>query len=380
MIRRYLETLIRKRMKDRRAIIIYGPRQSGKSTLLKDLSKEWGADVLWLDGDDAETRITLSQPDFRRLKNIVTGYRYVLLDEAQRFDNTGLLIKILVDRFPGIKVLATGSSAYYLSDQVKEPLTGRKWEFPLFALSFGELAAYHGFIEEKSLLEQRMLYGMYPEVVNHPEDAEGIISEIADSYLYKDVLMMENIKKPEKLEKLVKALALQVSSEVSYNELAQVCNMDKETVEKYISLLERAFVIFRLPSLGKNVRNELKKSRKVYFWDNGIRNAVIGQFGHIDLRNDKGALWENYMISERMKLLAYFRKDTRSYFWRTRQQQEIDYVEETGDTYHLYEFKWSSRKPGNFSATFTRNYKTGETRTIHRENFDEFLMPSFTGV
>ncbi|MFY9310115.1 MAG: ATP-binding protein [Bacteroidia bacterium] len=374
MISRILEKQIEKRLrlKDNKAIILLGPRQVGKTTLLQNL---FGSqDTLWLNGDDTDVRTMLSKPNANRLKAISGKNKYLIIDEAQRIENIGICIKIITDQLKDIKVIATGSSAFDLANKINEPLTGRKWEYYLYPLSFREMADHHGFLKEKRLLEQRLLYGYYPEVINNPGEEKIIIKSLADSYLYKDILTWERIQKPEKLERLVQALAFQIGSEVSYNELGQMCGLDKETVEKYIMLLEKAFIVFRLNSFSRNLRNELKKSRKIYFYDNGIRNAVINQFSPIESRMDKGALWENFIVSERYKYIHYEHIFCNRYFWRTTAQQEIDYIEEMNGKLYAWEFKWNKEKKSSFTKTFVNEYQPAETNTISPENIEEFIL------
>lgn len=358
-------------MKDHKAIVLYGPRQVGKTTLLHEL---FGVDdTLWLNGDDADTRQLMQQATSAKLCNLIGNKKTVVIDEAQRIENIGLTIKIIVDRLPGVKVIATGSSSFDLANKIIEPLTGRKWEFQLFPLSFAEMAKHTSLLEEKGLVEQRMLYGYYPEIVMNPGNEQSLLKSLADSYLYKDILVWERIQKPDKLERLVQALAFQIGNEVSYNELGQLCGLDKETIEKYIQVLERAFIVFRLNSFGRNLRNELKKSRKIYFYDCGIRNAVINQFAPINLRNDKGALWENFIIAERMKHNHYNLKNYTSYFWRTSAQQEIDLIEEADGKLAAYEFKWKD-KGGKLSRTFLNQYQPAIAKIITHDNFESFIL------
>lgn len=373
MIPRKIKQLIIDRMNDRKAIIILGPRQSGKTTLLEALFKD-DKTVLWWDGDEADIRQLLNSPTSTLLRSRIGKHAKVMIDEAQRIENIGLVIKLLHDNIKEVKVIATGSSSFELANKINEPLTGRKWEFFLYPLSFGEMVDYHGETEERRLLDHRLIYGYYPDVVTHPGDEKSILKQLSDSYLYKDLLTWEKIQKPDRLEVLLQALAFQVGNEVTYFELAKTTGLDKETVERYILLLERAFIIFRLGSLSRNLRNELRKSRKIFFFDNGIRNAVIRQFAPPGLRNDVGALWENFLISERMKLLEYSQVFTNRYFWRTHSQQEIDYIEERDGTLHAYEFKWNRAKTARFSLTFRNAYPEHETGIIDRENFTEFLL------
>jgi predicted AAA+ superfamily ATPase len=299
----------------------------------------------------------------------------VFIDEAQRIPGVGLTLKLITDQLKDVQVIATGSSALELSGQVNEPLTGRKFEFQLYPLSFSEMVNHHGLLEEKRLIEHRLLYGYYPEIVSQSSQEERKrLKILADSYLYKDLLMLEQIKKPSLLEKLLKALALQVGSEVKYQELAEITGSDGKTVEKYIDLLEKAFVVFRMPAFNRNVRNEIKKGKKVFFYDCGIRNAVINNFNPVAQRTDVGALWENFVIAERMKYLRYNDKHVSQYFWRTTQQQEIDLIEDYGDKLMAFEIKWNSRKKPRFPLTFTENYPGTDTHMITPGNVEEFIM------
>ena len=372
MVERLLHTELLNKLNDSKAIILLGPRQVGKTTLLQQLFEN--SNTLWLNGDDTDVRQLLFNSNETKLKSIIGKHQFVVIDEAQRIENIGLSIKIITDRLKTKKVIATGSSSFELTNKIKEPLTGRKWEFMLYPLCFQEMVNHHGLLVEKRLLESRLIYGYYPEVVNISNDSKTIIKSLADSYLYKDILMLEKIKKPEKLERLVQALAFQIGSEVSYNELGQLCGLDKETVEKYIQVLEKAFVVFRLNAFSGNLRNELKKSRKIYFYDNGIRNASINQFSTLASRTDVGALWENFIISERVKFNAYNKIYCNTYFWRTTAQQEIDYIEEANGTLTAYEFKWNEKKKASISKTFTNNYHPKSTETITPENMETFLL------
>ena len=373
MISRKLQQVIEKRMFKGKAIILFGSRQCGKSTLVEELLKAQPLEWLYLNGDEADVRDMLTNTTSAKLKGIVGNNTIVFIDEAQRIPGIGLTLKLFTDQLKKVQVIATGSSAFELSDKVNEPLTGRKYEFMLYPLSFGEMVQEHGLLQEKRLIEHRMIYGYYPEIVTKPGEEKELLKLLAGSYLYKDLLLLEQIKKPVLLEKLLKALALQVGSEVSYHELAQTVGADKGTVEKYIDLLEKAFVVFRLPALNKNVRNEIKKGKKVYFYDCGIRNAVINNFNRVGSRTDTGALWENYIIAERMKYLRYHNIDAALYFWRTTQQQEIDLIEEDGGKMGAYEFKWNKSGKAHFPATFTANYPGAVTKIISPDNVEEFI-------
>jgi predicted AAA+ superfamily ATPase len=298
----------------------------------------------------------------------------VVLDEAQRIKDIGVKLKLITDQLPDIQLIVTGSSSFDLANQVNEPLTGRKWEYHMYPLSFAEMAAHHGLLDEKRLIPHRLVYGYYPDVVNHPGEEREILKLLSDSYLYKDILMWEQIKKPEKLVKLLQALAFQIGSKVSYSELGQTCGLDAKTIEKYIVLLEQCFVIFRLGSFSRNLRNELKNSRKIYFYDTGIRNAVIADFSIPETRRDTGALWENFLISERKKKLAYSHLWKNTWFWRTVSQQEIDYLEEGDGVLQAFEFKWNPGAKYKKPRTFLEAYPECTITLITPDNADEFLL------
>ncbi len=357
-----------------KAIIVIGPRQVGKTTLVRQISQNLDKKVLWLTGDDPETRSLLDNISLARLQNLLGQNDVVVVDEAQRFTNAGLMLKLITDHLPQVQLFVTGSSSLDLASQTKESLTGRKIEFHLYPLSFVEMCDHHGYLTERSLLEHRMLYGYYPEVVQQaPLQAQKILNDLSDGLMYKDLLSLDQIKKPSLLVKLLQALALQVGSEVRYLEVAQTIGADPLTVERYTDLLEQSFVLFRLPSLSRNARNEIKKGRKIYFYDNGIRNAILKNFSPLSLRNDTGALWENFLLTERMKRNAYSDYFCNTYFWRTTSQQEIDYVEDANGRLQAFEFKWQPKKSARFPAAFLENYPDSERTLINNENFDAFV-------
>jgi predicted AAA+ superfamily ATPase len=285
-----------------------------------------------------------------------------------------LRLKLITDQMPDVQLVATGSSSFDLANKVNEPLTGRKWEYTMYPLSFGEMVAHHGLLDEKRLIPHRLVYGYYPEVVTHPGEEKEILKQLSDSYLYKDILMWEQIKKPEKLMRLLQALAFQVGSQVSFNELGQMCGLDTKTVEKYIVLLEQTFVIFRLGSFSRNLRNELKNSRKIYFYDNGIRNALIANFSQVESGSDVGALWENFLVSERRKMCSYNNLWRNSWFWRTRNQKEIDYIEEGDGAIAAYEFKWNPQTKTKKPEQFAKSYPNSTFAVVHLDNVDTFLL------
>ncbi len=285
-------------------------------------------------------------------------------------------MKIFTDQLPEIKVIATGSSSFDLANKTAEPLTGRKHELQLYPLSFSEMCEHHGFLDEYKMLDHRLLYGYYPEVVNNIGHEKNTLKSISDSYLYKDILAWSNIKHSDMLIKLLQNLALQIGSEVSYNELSKTIGIDKGTVERYIELLEKTYVIFRLSSFSRNQRNELKKAKKIYFVDNGVRNALIANFAPLNLRNDTGALWENFLISERRKQNLYNNNWVNSYFWRTTTKVEIDYIEEQDGVLHAYEFKWNPHKAGKtkIPASFKEAYPKNKFNVVTPKNIEEFLL------
>jgi uncharacterized protein len=377
MYSRTLGEKIKTRIDSGKAIIIIGPRQVGKTTLIESVleSKEY----LLLDGDDPKTRTLLTEPNTEQIRAILGKYKYVFIDEAQRIEGIGLTMKIITDRFKDVRLFASSSSSFDLSDKINEPLTGRKWEYRLYPVSWEEYEMHHGFLHAEQNLENRLLYGFYPDVLNNAGDEISILRNLTNSYLYKDILAYAGIRKPEVLDKLLQALALQIGGEVNYSELAQVVGVDKNTVSKYIDILQKGYIIFKLSSFGRNLRNEIKTNRKIYFYDNGIRNMIIGNFNPLGLRTDKGALWGNFLISERTKQIEYKQTLARTYFWRTKQQQEVDFVEEAGGKVSGYEFKWNKKKNQRLPKTFSDTYKA-ESKVIDRENFREFVIINNTGA
>lgn len=374
MISRTIKSHINNKLFKGKAMILFGPRQVGKTTLITSLLTDQEK-VIYLNGDEADVRTLLSNTTSARLKTIIGDNKVVFIDEAQRIENIGITLKLFTDQIKEVQVIASGSSAFELANRINEPLTGRKYEFHLYPLSFEEMASHHGLLEEKRLLKHRMIYGYYPEIVTKPGEENELLKLLADSYLYKDLLALNSINKPILLEKILKALALQIGSEVSFHELGQLVGADNQTIERYIELLEKTFVIFRLPALSRNVRNELKKSKKIYFYDNGIRNAIINNFSIVENRTDIGGLWENFVISERIKFLANNNITRDKFFWRTTQQQEIDYVEEFEGNFAAFEFKWNPKK-GNmkFPKTFMDNYPVEKMLVVTPDNIEEFVM------
>ena len=327
MIERVIESAILNDFLRKKVIVLLGARQVGKTTLLESLRKK-GQKVFSVNCDDMDDVLLIEEKTSTELRALLAPYDLVFIDEAQRVKNIGLTLKKIGDLKLDTQVVVTGSSSLELADEVNEPATGRLIEYRLFPFSLSELATHTSEREEQRMLEQRLIYGLYPEVVTFPGDAKRTLMTLANNYLYKDLFSYRGLKKPDVLQKLLRALALQLGSEVSYNELSNLLGVDKETVENYINLLEKCFVVFRLDSFSRNLRNEIKKGKKVYFYDNGIRNAVLSNFAPTSLRNDMGALWENLMVSERVKRNAYTGSYAQLYFWRTHDQKEIDLIEE----------------------------------------------------
>jgi predicted AAA+ superfamily ATPase len=374
MIKRALEKRILSHLSDGKAIVLTGPRQAGKSTLIRMMEPQLAKPLRWWNGDESDIRTLLEAPTSTQLAAMIGPAKTLVIDEAQRIQNIGICIKLIVDQIQGVKVIATGSSAFELANKINEPLTGRKWEYELYPLSFAEMAAHSSLQEEKRLLNHRLVFGYYPEIVASPGKEQEYLKQLANSYLYKDILTWERIQKPDKLEKLVQALAFQVAQLISYHELGQMCGLNAGTIEKYINLLEKAYIVFRLPSFSRNPRNELKKSHKIYFYDTGLRNAVINQFNPAHLRNDIGQLWENWFVAERLKFLQNTGNDALRFFWRTLAQQEVDYVEDKGGKIFAFECKWNQAKAGKVSRAFTSSYPEAETFLIHPGNFENHLL------
>jgi len=373
MIQRHLEKSIKKMLRSKKVIILLGARQVGKTTLLKGLF-EHEKDAEWLNGDEQSTNDFFKEVSAIRFKHYFKDKKFLVIDEAQNIENIGAKLKLMADNVEHLRIVATGSSAFEIANKMNEPLTGRKWEYRMYPLSFSEMAESNGLLNEKKMLPHRLVYGYYPEIVNNFGNEKDILKQLSDSYLYKDILKWEGIQKPDKLLKLLQALAYQIGSQVSFSELGQLVGLDSKTVEKYIVLLEQCFVIFRLNSFSGNLRNELKNSKKIYFYDLGIRNALIANFSDVSMRQDIGAMWENFIISERKKKLEYNGIWKNCWFWRTKQQQEIDYLEE-GDGYlNAYEIKWNPKSKIKGKNSFLTNYKNSSLEVISKDSFEEFLM------
>lgn len=371
MIPRTLTDTIRKKIGKGKAIMVIGARQVGKTTLIKaELDNQ---DVVFFDGDDPTVRSLLDTPNTEKIRSLIGNKKIVFIDEAQRINGIGITLKIITDQFKDVQLWISGSSSFTLSHELNEPLTGRKWQYEMYPVTWEEYQHHIGYLKAEQTLENRLIYGFYPDVLNNPGEEKEILKNLVDSYLYRDILSYAEIRKPEVLEKLVQALALQIGSEVNYNELSQIVGVDKNTIQRYINILEKGYVIFKLPSFSSNIRNEIKKNKKIYFYDNGIRNVIIGNFNDLNLRQDKGGLWENFLISERIKQNEYKMTLAKSYFWRTTQQQEVDYVEEINQKIYGYEFKWNPKKKVKLPKTFVEKYEAEEA-LINKENFRGFVI------
>jgi len=353
-------------------VVIYGARQVGKTTLVKLILGKYPESSGYFNCDEPDIRSALTEKTSTELKAFLGSKKLIVLDEAQRVKNIGLTLKLLADNFPETQVIATGSSSFELSNKIAEPLTGRKYEYYLYPFSLEEIKNIYSDLEADRLLERMMVFGMYPGITFTESDSERELKELAKSYLYKDALQYQNIKNPEVLEKLLQALALQIGNEVSYNELSNLVGIDKNTVATYIRILEQAFVVFRLNPFSRNLRSELKKLRKIYFYDLGVRNVLINNLNPLNLRQDAGALWENFMISERLKRNNNRGISARSYFWRTKQKQEIDYLEEADGKLSGFEFKWKKDKI-RFPKPFLDAYPKSKVELVNRDNYREFV-------
>lgn len=360
-----------------KVLVIYGPRRVGKTTLLKNFLEQTRLHYKLDSGDNIRTQQILSSQDFSQILPYVEGYELLAIDEAQNIPNIGMGLKIIVDQVPGIKVIVTGSSSFELAGQVGEPLTGRKFTMNLYPLAQSELLSVYNRFELRENLAKFLVFGAYPEVLLAPTLRERIetLTEITNAYLLKDILAFDRIKNSRVLLDLLKLLAFQVGSEVSISEVATQLGVDVKTVKRYLDLLEKSFVIYRLNGFSRNLRNEVTNKSKIYFLDNGIRNALIAQFNDLDLRNDQGALWENFIMAERLKYRTYNSLYANIYFWRTYQQQEIDLIEEHSGKLFGYEFKWSTNKGGRAPIGWAETYPNSEFKLVHPDNYLDFVLP-----
>jgi len=370
---RQLKNLIRL-LSPNKVIVIYGPRRCGKTTLLNKFLDKVKEKYLFVSGEDLSVQNYLGSQSIAKLKDFTGKNKLLVIDEAQKIEKIGLNLKLIVDHIEDIKVIATGSSSFDLSKDVGEPLTGRKFVLRLFPLAQMEVSSVEEKHETDANLEARLIYGSYPEIViiNDNKQREIYLREIVSSYLYEDILELEGIRHSNKLIKLLQLLAFQIGKEVSYSELATQLGMSKNTVEKYLDLLEKVFVLYRLSGFSRNLRKEISKNHRYYFYDNGIRNTIIGNFNPLEIRDDTGILWENYIIMERVKKQEYLQVLSNNYFWRTYDGKEIDLVEEGGGLLNGYEIKWKKTKakpPKDWLST----YKNAKYKVITTENYLEFI-------
>ncbi|MCC7119765.1 MAG: ATP-binding protein [Anaerolineales bacterium] len=375
----YIQRLIFEQIKKRilqspKVVIIYGARQVGKTTLVNKLVNDISLKTLRIDAEDSRYTEVLSSKNIDHLKSLLAGYQLVVIDEAQQIPEIGTTLKLIHDHIPDVKVIATGSSSFDLSNKVVEPLTGRHWSYTLYPISYGELALDHNAFELDQKLENNLVYGSYPEIISIAslEEKKEYLNHLASAYLFKDILQLVQVRNSLKLQQLLKMLAYQIGSQVSLNEIGAKLDMNRDTVIRYVDLLEKSFVIFRLGGLSRNLRNEVTKMDKIYFYDLGIRNSVIDMLKPFGDRNDIGQLWENFLIIERMKHNAYSNIQTSNYFWRLSTGAEIDFVEEKEGKYDGYEFKWAD-KQAKPPASWLAGYPGASYATINRSNYLPFI-------
>ena len=376
MIPRYIAKTILQRLKQsKKIIILYGARQVGKTTLIKTILENDFGKVLEINADQYRYRDILSSADITQIRRLVSGYDLLFIDEAQQIPDIGLNLKIITDNMPELKIIATGSSSFDLANKISEPLTGRKWTFQLFPISVLELSTIKNPYEIDTSLPDFLNYGMYPEVFSFENrlDKMDYLKEISESFLYKDILILSQIKNSGKIYELLKLLAFQIGSPVSYSELGRKLGLSTDTVISYIDLLEKVFVIYRLPGFSRNLRKEITKNKKIYFYDTGIRNVIIEDFSPPEKRPDIGALWENFVITERLKSNFYKRAHVNAYFWRTYTGAELDYIEESSGKLTGVEVKWRKRK-AKAPQSWLEHYKNADYRFVNSENYQSFLL------
>lgn len=355
-------------------IVVYGPRRVGKTTLMRRVQSQLNEPNLWLEGENLSVREKLSSQRLESLLELIGQNRLIFIDEAQQVEKIGINLKILTDQVPGIKIMVSGSSSFELSKQVGEPLVGRKWQYYLYPLSQLELGTNQTPLESNQLLEERLIFGGYPEAIYAPDRKTkvAVLESIMNGVLFKDVFAMEGIKKPQKIVALARLLALQIGRQVSLSELSNVLDINLATVERYLDLLEKTFIIHRVYGFSRNLRKEITKTCRYYFWDNGIRNALINNFNLLNIRDDLGMVWENYLFAERQKKCHYQHLFGNSYFWRTHDRQEIDLVEERDGILYGYEFKWSDKK-SNAPKIWQQTYPKAKFEVVNRSNYLNFI-------
>lgn len=375
----YIQRLISDQIKNKilqspKVVVMYGARQVGKTTLVNHLVDRLTLRTLRIDAEDSRYTEVLSSKNVEHLKSLLTGYQLVVIDEAQQIPEIGTTLKLIHDHISDVRVIATGSSSFDLSNKVMEPLTGRHWSYTLYPISYGELSDENNAFELNQRLDNALVYGAYPETIAIPslEEKKEYLNRLCSSYLFKDVLQIAQVRNSLKLRQLLKLLAYQIGNQVSLSELATRLDMGKDTVARYIDLLEKSFVIFRLSGLSRNLRNEVTKMDKIYFYDLGIRNSIIDMLKPLHDRNDAGQLWENFLISERIKHNAYSSNQVSFYFWRLNTGAEIDYVEEKEGQFHGYEFKWGD-KQAKHPVSWQTGYPDATHTTINKNNYLSFI-------
>lgn len=380
MLQRFIEERIKERLAANKAVLIFGARRVGKTVLMQQIIKRFPGGKLILNGEDFDTLAILEPQSISNYRRLLDGIELVAIDEAQNIPEIGSKLKLIVDEIPGIKVLASGSSSFDLLNRTGEPLVGRSTQFHLFPFSQAEISQAENRLQTQQNLEDRLVYGSYPEVVNltRYQDKKDYLRDIISAYLLKDILSIDGLKNSAKMTGLLRLVAFQTGSEVSYDELGKQLGLSRNTVEKYLDLLSKVFVVYRLGGFSRNLRKEISKSSKWYFYDNGIRNALIGGFSRISQRNDTGQLWENYLISERIKQTSFMGQDKSFYFWRTYDGQEIDLIEESEQKLSAFEFKWDS-KVQKAPRAFSTSYPEADYSIIHRENYLGYVFNNFEG-
>lgn len=359
---------------NRKIVVLFGARQTGKTTLCNQLLDKMPVKILKINGNEIKYTELLSSRDFSKMKLLLDGFDVLFIDEAQRIPDIGINLKIIFDNMPEMKMLITGSSSFELGNQVKEPLTGRTSTFKLMPFSLQEIRQDTTIFDIQQKLEEFMLYGLYPEITHYTNarEKEKYLTELSSSYLYKDVLELSNIRNSSKISNLLKLLAFQIGKEVSLNEIGQSLGISQETVNSYIDLLEKSFIVFRLSGFSRNLRKEVGKRDKIYFWDLGVRNCIIQNFSSLATRNDVGEMWENLIVTERLKYLSNNQINSNSFFWRTYTGAEIDYIEEKNGELFAYEIKYSKAR-NKAPQTWTENYGNN-FKCITRDNFWEFII------
>jgi len=373
-IQRAVEATIKNRLVAGKVNLLVGARRVGKTFLLKKIVQDINEPYLWLSGDDESTHDLLAERTIANYKRITSGISLLIIDEAQMIKDIGLKMKLMIDEIPNLKIIASGPSAYALSYKVGEPLVGRAFWHKIFPIAQNELKHHENYVDTVRNLEERLIYGSYPEIFQWKtlQEKEAYLKEILNSYLFKDLLVFDEIRNSDKIRTLLKLVAFQLGKEVSYDELGKQLGMSKNTVEKYLDLLSKVFVVYKVGAYSKNLRKELSKSSRWYFYDNGIRNALIDNFKPLSLRNDVGELWENYLMVERLKKNNYEQNFKEIYFWRTYDQQEIDYIEEKSQEIEAFEFKWGNTK-AKIPVAFANAYPEAKFSVITKENYLDFI-------